>query len=131
MGAEVRSKKIIYPQLSYRVVGVLYDVWSEIGWSHKERYIQKAVAVALEHKNIPFKEQVSVDLKYKDSKIGVYFLDFLVDEKIVLELKRRQYFSQHDIKQILSYLKSTKLKLGILAHFTKDGVRTKRILNTY
>jgi len=131
MKSKENIDKVIYPKLSYRLVGILYDVWNKIGWSHKEKYIENAVAVALKNEGITFKEQAKVELKYQEEKIGVYYLDFIVDNRIVLELKRRDYFSQHDIQQILAYLKSTGLKLGILAHFTKNGVRTKRILNTY
>ncbi|PIQ75316.1 MAG: hypothetical protein CO001_02340 [Candidatus Portnoybacteria bacterium CG_4_8_14_3_um_filter_40_10] len=78
---------------------------------------------------IPFKEQVKSDLNFKDAKIGLYFFDFLIDNKIILELKRREYFSKSDIDQVFSYLKTANLKLGIIVCFTSKGVKFKRILN--
>lgn len=98
-------------------------------FSHKEKYIQQAVASAFKKNNISFEKEVKTDLKFKNDKIGVYFLDFLVEGKVVLEIKRKNYFSKHDIEQVYAYLKATGLKLGIIAHFTRKGVEFKRILN--
>ncbi len=120
---------VIYPELSYKIVGLLFEVWKEIGYSHKEKYIQAAVAKVFKRNNVNFKEQVKADLKFRDEKIGVYFLDFLVENKIIIELKRREYFSKSDIDQVYSYLKTADLKLGIIVCFTSKGVKFKRILN--
>jgi GxxExxY protein len=55
------SKKIIddlvYPELSFKIVGCAFEVYNELGFGHPERYYQKALALALKNKNIPFKEQ--------------------------------------------------------------------------
>jgi len=72
---------------------------------------------------------VGVRLKYRGREIGIYFLDFLIEDKIILEIKKREYFSKKDIDQVYAYLKATKLKLGIIAHFTKSGVKFRRVLN--
>jgi len=123
------KSKVIYPELSYKVVGILFDVWKEIGYSHKEKYIQGAIESALNKSDISFERELRADLTFKDDKIGEYFLDFLIDNKIVLEIKKRDYFSKADIEQVFSYLKTTGLKLGIISHFTRSGVKFKRILN--
>jgi len=121
--------KVIYPNLSYEIVGILFDVWNTVGYGHKESFYQKAIAKNFEDRNIPFKEQVGVRLKYRSREIGIYFLDFLIEDKIILEIKKREYFSKKDIDQVYAYLKATKLKLGIIAHFTKSGVKFRRVLN--
>lgn len=123
------KEKVIYPELSYRIIGIIFEVWNQIGYSHKEKYIEKAIATSFIKNKIPFREQLKVDLKFNNEKIGVYFLDFLIDNKIVLEIKKREYFSKNDIEQVYGYLKATKLKLGIIVHFTRDGVKFKRVLN--
>lgn len=56
-------------------------------------------------------------------------MDFVVENKIVLELKRGENFPKKHIEQVYAYLKATKLKLGIIANFSKSGVKFKRILN--
>jgi GxxExxY protein len=61
--------------------------------------------------------------------IGRYFLDFLVDNKIVVEIKKGDYFSKKNIEQVKAYLKVTNLKLAVLVNFTSSGVKFLRILN--
>ena len=120
---------MIYPELSYQVTGVLFEVWSEVGIGHKEKFYQKAVAYGLNKRELKHKEQLPAKINFKGKLIGLYYFDFLIDEKLVLEIKVRNYFSKNDINQLYAYLKAMKLKLGIIAHFTKTGVKIKRIVN--
>lgn len=124
-----KEEKVIYPELSYKIIGCLFEVYNECGGGHRENYYQNAIKHELELKTIKFKEQVMVDLKYKDKIIGKNFLDFLIEDKIILEIKVGEYFSKNNLKQILDYLKSTKMKLGIIANFTNDGLKFYRVLN--
>jgi len=123
--------KVIYPQLSYKIIGILYKVYNKIGFGYQEKYYQRALKVELERQKIIFKEQFPISLRYDQVNIGKYYIDFLIDNKIVLELKTEERFYDRDYRQILSYLKSTKLKLGILARFSKKGVYYRCILNLY
>ncbi len=128
MGTNIRKEDLLYPELSYKILGKAFNVWSEIGFGHKEAFYQKAMAGALKE-DFEIKEQCPAKIVYNGRNIGIYYFDFLIDNKIVLELKVRNYFSVKDIKQLYSYLKSQKLKLGILAHFTRTGVKYKRVVN--
>ncbi len=119
---------LVHKELSYKITGILFKVQSELGGGYQEKYYQKAVALELKNNNIDFKEQVLVDLKYGDENIGRYYIDFLIEDKIVLEIKANHVFYNRDVKQILAYLKSTGLALGILAGFGKYGLKFKRIL---
>lgn len=71
------------------------------------------------------------EIRFKGESIGRYFFDFLIEDKIILEIKKETNFRRHNIEQLLGYLKKSNLKLGILVNFTKDGVKFKRILNIY
>jgi len=77
------------------------------------------------------KEELYVPLKYKNTKIGNYYLDFLIDNIIILEIKKGDCFRKSSIDQVYQYLVATDLALGLLAQFTGNGVRIKRILNLY
>lgn len=131
--ATVRNSDVVYPELSYRIVGVLLEVQKQIGSGYKEKHYQKCVAKELTYANLEFKEQLPVPLFYKGEKIGLYFMDFLItgdkDERVVLEIKRNAFFSNKHIEQVDNYLKSSGLQLGILANFTSTGLKYKRIVN--
>jgi GxxExxY protein len=66
---------------------------------------------------------------YDGRIIAKYYMDFVIEDKIVVELKIANEFYTKDIKQVLSYLKANNLRLGLLIIFNKDGVHVKRIIN--
>src|SRR3989344_4718542 len=97
--------KLIEKDLSYKIVGILFDVYNSLGGGYQEKYYERAIAKELTVNKIGFKEQIHVPLSYKGDSIGRYFLDFLIENKIVLEIKVGSKFYVRDIKQVLSYLK--------------------------
>jgi|SRR3989344_4644328 len=127
---KIYKQDLIYPDLSYEISGVLFDVFKEIGSGHQEKHYQRAIAIALKNKGIKFQEQVPADLLYNNEKIGKYFLDFVIDDKIVLEIKKGVYFRKTNLGQVIGYLKVKNYKLGLIANFTDKGVKIYRVLNT-
>src|SRR3989338_2908127 len=120
---------LLYPELSFKIIGILFAVDNELVRGHKEKYYENAVAVAFRTAGVQYKQQLYVPLQYNGEVVGKYFLDFLIEEKIVLELKQGNFFSTKNIEQVLSYLKVNKLQLVIIAQFTSEGVKYKRIVN--
>ena len=120
---------LIYPELSYQIIGVLFEVYNEIGSGFYEKYYQRATAIGLKNAGLIFKEQVHTKLIFQKSIVGGHFLDFLIDNKIVLEIKKGDRFSKNNIEQIMNYLKTNKLKLGIIANFGQNQLKFKRIIN--
>jgi GxxExxY protein len=129
MKPPVLKKDLLFPDLSYEIIGCAYLVWDELGQGHMEKIYQKAMAVALKVKGLKFREQVHYSLKFQNETVGKGFLDFLVEEKVIVELKKAEMFSKANIDQVLNYLKLSNLQLGILINFTKDGLKFKRIVN--
>jgi len=120
--------ELIHGELSYKLIGLLYKVYNIMGSGLQEKYYQKAIAQVLRKEGIPFLEQVRTDIELGGTILGRYFLDFIIDHKLVLEIKARSYFSKRDIHQVLGYLKKSGLELGILAGFGSEGIKFKRIL---
>ena len=125
----VRRKDLIYPELSYKLIGYAYEVFNELGPGHSEKTYQKAYALLLKKDKISFEEQVYYPVKFKNKVISKGFLDFTINNKIVIELKKDVQFSKTYIDQVLDYLKRSELKLALLITFKKDGVKFKRIIN--
>jgi len=125
------SKEVVFPELSYSIVGCAFEVYNELGSGFPEKYYQKALAIELKTKQIIFTEQVYFPLEFKSELVGKNYFDFLIDDKIVVELKRGNHFSKSHFDQLLRYLKVSNKKLGLLINFTSEGVQVKRILNLY
>jgi len=120
---------LVYPELSYCIIGASFDVFNEMGYGHQEKYYEKALAKIFRKRGINFQEQVMGKVSFDGENVGRYYLDFLVENKIVIELKRGDRFLRSNINQVVAYLKTFNLKLGILINFTSTGVKYKRILN--
>lgn len=110
-------------------MGILFDVNDKLGSGHKESYYEKAVEIAFREAGISYKRQLYMPLMYKNIIVGKQFFDFLVEEKIIVELKSGNQFTKKNIEQVYEYLKTANLKLGIIAQFSSNGVKYKRIVN--
>ena len=126
---ELKRQDLICPDLSYKVIGSLFSVWTGLGGCHRENFYQKAIAKEFENRGIEYKKELPAKISYKKEIVGIYYFDFLIENKIVLETKVRDYFSKKDMDQLYGYLRATNHKLGIIAHFTKSGVKCKRVVN--
>lgn len=122
---------IIYKELSYQVVGGCFDVYNELGYGHREKYYHRALAKSFEKLTLSFQREKKVNLQFKGEKVGKQFVDFLIEGKLILEVKTYPYFKVKNshYKQTLGYLKALECKLAILVYFTKEGVKFKRIVN--
>ncbi len=122
-------KDILFPELSYQIVGCAYKVWRELGYGHLEKVYQKGMAEALRSSKISFVEQFSMPVFFGNRIIGRGYADFLVEEKVIIEIKKGAQFSLANIQQVSKYLASAHFQLAILMNFTSQGVMTRRIVN--
>lgn len=99
------------------------------GPDYQEKCYQRAIKVALEENNIAFKREMPVNLQFGSATIGKHFVDFMVEDKIVLEIKKVRQLLPKDFKQVLMYLKSLNKKLGVLANFDREKLEYRRIIN--
>lgn len=122
---------IVQKELSYKIVGILFDVHTILGNRYQEKYYQRAVEHALLENNLEFERELMVDLHYHNKKIGKYFLDFFIENSVVLEIKAVPFLLPKDFKQVMAYLRSHNIELGILANFRSEMLIYKRILNSH
>ena len=123
------NSKIVFPHLSYKIMGALFKVHNELGPSLLEKYYQRAIASELETQKFAYKKEVPVRIEYQGRSIGRYFLDFIVESLVILEIKAERYYSPKFFKQALAYLEQTNLPLAIIVNFRRDKLRSKRIIN--
>lgn len=120
---------MIYKDLSYEIVGILYEVYNDLGYGYQEKYYERAIEKYLRDAKMKYVRQAPYKILIKDEVIGRYYMDFLIEDKIVLEIKKGNHFSRKNLDQAKGYLKSSGKKLAILANFTTDGVKFYRVLN--
>lgn len=122
--------ELLYEQLSYKVRGAMIAVHKELGSGHKEKVYQRALAKEFENREIPFEREKSMSIEYDGETVGSYRPDFIVDNKIIVEVKAVRFMPQNFEEQLTHYLKSTKYKLGFLVNFGRRRMVIKRRIYT-
>jgi GxxExxY protein len=126
-----KIENLIYPELSYKIVGLVYDVHNTLGGGLREKVYEKALVAALTEAGFGIDRQLLMPIIYKEKKIANRYLDILVDKKVVIELKAGERFTATYIQQVCEYLKHSGLRLGLLVNFGKERVTIKRVVNDY
>jgi GxxExxY protein len=121
---------LLYPDISYKIVGCAFEVFNAIGGGHQEKVFQKAFAISMKAAGLEIKEQVFYPVKFKEHVVGKNYFDFSINDKIIVEIKTSDRFSKAQFDQLENYLLVADLKLGILISFCKTEVKFKRVLNT-
>jgi GxxExxY protein len=120
--------KIIYGDLSYKIVGLAIQVRKELGYGFLEKVYENSLMVMLRENSIPAEQQVPIKVKFHGHVVGDYIADILVDNRIILELKSLDGLTDVHKAQTLNYLKATSLKLAILLNFGKHRLETERLV---
>lgn len=119
----------LYKDLSYKLRGIFFDIRNTYGPGHKESIYTKVLSDILESQCIEYQREKSIKIHTPSGKIaGMYRPDFVIDGKILLELKSSQYSSKVHEKQLYSYLRNSKYELGFLVNFSTSSIYIKRIV---
>lgn len=121
--------EIIYKDLSYEIIGIAFRINSLLGSGLDEKAYQLAFGELLKEEKLSFKRELYFPVKINEKVIAKKYFDFIVEDKVVVEIKVGNRDYREVCGQIFHYLKMSKLKLGIVLRFTKDGVKVKRIPN--
>lgn len=119
-------EKLLYEDLSYKIRGCVFDVYNNLGFGHKESVYQKALALELGKLKINFQCEQNLPIVYCDKKIGTYRPDFVIDNKIIIEIKAVPFMPKSYETQLTYYLKGTNYKLGFLINFGSTKLEIRR-----
>jgi GxxExxY protein len=110
--------KLLYEDLTYKIIGAAQEVYKELGSGYLESVYEDALCYELDLKNIAYQRQIDLDVKYKDVIFERRFrADLLVDDKVLVENKAIKAITNQDEAQLINYLKTTRLKIGLLFNF--------------
>jgi GxxExxY protein len=128
----VKKVDLLYEDLSYQIRGVAYDVRKHYGPGHKEVLYQRAFDEEMNLRKIKYvrEKPIKIYSPMTGKIIGSYQPDFIVDDKIIVELKALEKIPRKMIDQIYSYLRNSIYQLGFFINYGPDGVDIKRIIYT-
>ena len=121
--------KVIYKDLSYKITGLLFKTHKDLGRYRNEKQFSDYFEDLLIKEKIKYaREYKFEDHQYGKGKIRC-ICDFIIEDKIILEFKAKDYISKEDYFQVKRYLVTLNLKLAIIVNFRQPRLVPKRILN--
>lgn len=104
------------------------EVLNELGHGFLEKPYENSLVIEFNRRNIPVRQQAHYDILYKGENVGFYIPDLIVFEKVVVDTKVIDKITDHEIGQMLNYLKITGLKVGLIINFKRAKLEWKRVV---
>lgn len=121
----------LYKEEKFLFIGLLYEVNKNLGKRFSEIVYKDALEFEFQQNNIPYKRKEEFSVKYKNTTLKhKFFADFVVYDKIILEVKTIDCFNESHYNQCLNFLKVSGHKLAILANFNLISLEYKRIIDS-
>lgn len=121
MEENIKETKLLYPELSYCVAGICFSAHNELGPYAREKQYGDIVERLLTERSIPFQREYAIGSSGN-------ILDFLIDQKIILEIKAKRIFTREDYEQAQRYLQATDIRLALLVNFRNKYLKPVRIV---
>ena len=116
----------LYKELTYKIIGAAISIHKELGPVHKEIVYHNALKQEFRLKQIPFSSEKILSVHYKGKLVGTYKPDFIIDDKVVLEIKGIPVIPKSIESLLTYYLKATGYKIGLLLNFGARSLELKR-----
>jgi len=120
--------ELLYKELTFAIIGAAMKVHRLLGSGFLEAVYQKALAHELRARNIPFQEQVHLPVMYKGELVGDYIADFVIDGKLIVEIKAVSRLNSVHQAQAMHYLTATGLRLALLLNFGAGSLEHRRVI---
>ena len=115
-------------QLTFKIIGICMETHRTLGPGFPEEYYQKALEYEFTKNNINFKPQEPLIVNYKEIQVGVNFLDFLIEDILILEIKSVHVLNNVHRFQVIKYLAASGYKIALLVNFGQESLKYERIL---
>lgn len=123
---------LIYEELTYKIIGSAKEVYRVLGPGYLESVYEDSLCYELDKLHVTYQRQKELDIVYKDTVFPKRFrADLLVDEKVLVENKAMKQITNHDEAQLINYLKTTGLRVGLLFNFGAEKFEMIRRIHGY
>jgi len=123
-----KVSRFLYGKQSYAIRGACFDVWKAFGGAYKESVVERALKKAFMKRGLTVECQKRFAVRYEGDVVGVYQPDFVIDDRIIVELKCKPILTTGDRRQFWHYLKGTDYRLGFLVYFGPERLQVHRIV---
>jgi len=114
-------------RLTESIIGAAFTVSNALGCGFLEKVYENALAIELRRGGFDVKQQVPMEVRYRDEIVGLYQADLIVDDEVVLELKAAREIDSTHRAQCLNYLRASGLSLGLVINFGLPRLDVQRV----
>jgi len=125
----INTNKIIYPELSYKICGFCFNVHNNLGRFRSERSYADALEKLLAEAKINYSREQALEASFAGEKNRRNIPDFIIDNRIILDLKAKRIITKEDYFQIRRYLSASGKRLGLIVNFRQKYLSPKRVAN--
>jgi GxxExxY protein len=122
---------MLYEDITKKILEACFEVSNELGFGYLESLYEKALLIALRQKGLKAENQVPLTVKFRGEVVGEFFVDILVEEKVLVELKVANNLSKENFAQVINYLKATGIEVGLLVNFGTPKIEYRRFTNKF
>ncbi len=122
------KRGLLYEDLTYKLRGMFFNVYNKLGPGHKKNIYSNALEKELINKNLKFDKEKTMEVLYDNEQVGIYRPDFVIEDKIIIELKALPFIGKLEKKQIWHYLKGSNYRLALLVNFGGRELQIERII---
>ncbi len=119
---------LLHHELTREIIGAAMEVNKTLGNGFLESVYEESLAIEFDLRNIPYKRQKGIDVFYKEQLAKQFVCDFLVGEKVLVEIKAIKAITGVEEAQVLNYLRATGIEVGLLINFGEQSLKYKRLV---
>lgn len=112
--------QMLHKEITDKILRAYYTVYNELGFGFSEKCYENALLYEMRNSGLSCEQQQPIKVYYKESLVGEYFADIIVEEKVIIELKAAATLVPEHEVQLINYLKSTDMEIGMLLNFGRD-----------
>ena len=120
----------LHAELTREIIGCFYHVYNQLGYGFLEKVYENSLAHELRKRGMVVVQQAPVEVWYDGLRVGEYYADLLVEDKVLLELKSVSHLGDEQMAQLLNYLKATGKEIGLLLNFGPRPEVRRKIFQT-
>jgi len=119
--------KLLHKDLTDKIIKAFYDVYNTLGYGFLEKVYENALVHELKTQGFIVENQKQISVYYKGVLVGEYFADILVNNCVILELKACDVLAVEHEYQLINYLRTTDIEVGLLLNFGKKPQFSRKI----
>jgi GxxExxY protein len=125
--AHMKGLTMLHQELTSQIINAFYVVYNTLGYGFLEKVYENSLAYELAKRWLRVDQQVPICVFYDGHRMGEYFADILVEDRIILELKTADSITSQHKAQLLNYLKATEVEVGLVLNFGPEPKFSRKI----